>query len=127
MALRTSAAPPVVNATASGAVSGLILFLFLTLIERYVFTAHDTARYGLLSMLIGGAVIGAVFGAIVGLVVALTRSLPAGVGVGAVLFAIMKFMIIGVAGGFGVLAIIIGLIYGAVLGWVVATSAVKAL
>ncbi len=127
MAQRTSSAPPAVNATVSGAASGLILFLIVALIQRFVFPGHDAPRYGLVATLVGAAVMGGVFGAVVGVVVAVTRSIPAGIGVGAVLFAAMKFAVIGVAGGFTLLAVATGLIYGAIFGWAVATSAVKAL
>jgi hypothetical protein len=127
MAQRVSSAPPAINATLSGAASGLILFLIVALIEHFFFSGHQAPRYGLAATLIGAAVIGGVFGAVVGLIVAMTRSMPAGIGVGAVLFAAMKFTVIGVAGGFTILAVVTGLIYGAIFGWAVATSALKAL
>jgi hypothetical protein len=122
-----ASAPPAANATVSGALTGLIVFLIVAVVERFVFPGHGAPRYSLLITLVGAAGMGALFGAIVGLVVAVTQSIPAGIGTGAVLFALLKFSIIGVAGGFTVMAVGVGLIYGAILGWAVSASAAKSL
>ena len=126
MATRTSTSPRA-SGIISGAVSGLVMFVVILLMDHFFFSSRETRQYGLVAALIGAGVAGAVFGAIVGLVVVQTRSMPAGVATGAVLFALLKLAAIGAAGAFSVGAVIFGLIYGAVFGWAVTGSVVKAM
>lgn len=127
MASRSSASPAT-NGIASGAVSGLLMFIVIVLIDHFIFSGRETKQYGLMPALIGAAIAGVIFGAIVGVVVVMTRSLPAGVITGAVLIAILKLVDIGGAGGgFAAMAIVFGLLYGAIFGWAVASSVVKSL
>lgn len=127
MAVQSSASKPTLSAVASGALSGAIVFMGIILIDHFLFTSRETARYGLPMTLIGAGILGVAFGAVVGLVLAMTRSMPAGIVAGAVLFALVKLMVIGFIGAFTVAAIVFGLIYGAIFGWCVAGSAAKAL
>lgn len=127
MAVQTQSSKPTLSAVGSGAVSGVILFVVLILIDHFVFASRETGRYGLTASLISAAVMGIVFGAIVGLVVALTRSMPAGIVAGAILFALAKVLVLGTTGAMTAFAIVFGLIYGALFGWGVAASAMKAL
>jgi len=127
MVVQSSANKPTLSAIASGALSGVIIFMAIILIDHFFFTSRETARYGLPTSLVSAGVLGAVFGAVVGSVLAMTRSMPAGILTGAVLFALVKVMVIGFIGAFTVAAIIFGLIYGAIFGWCVASSAAKAM
>jgi len=121
-------APSKISAAAaglvSGAVYGLIVFIIIVLLDHFVFRTPSGTRYGLLSMLIGGAVLGVLFGAIIGLATALSGSVPAGVVIGAILLAGVKLID---AGRYQTLALVMGAVYGALLGWAVANGVAKSL
>lgn len=123
----TTSGKPTASAVVSGAVSGLVMFAVIVLIDHFFFDSSETARYGLMMTLLIAGVAGAVFGAVVGMVVASTRSMPAAIATGALLFAGLKLLAVGAAGGISAAAVVFGLIYGAVFGWAVASSAVKAM
>jgi hypothetical protein len=127
MARPARAASSAVNAIVAAAVSGLMLLAIFVLLDHFVFSGRETAAHGLLPTLIGACVVGAVLGAIVGAIVAFTHSMPLAIGVGALVFAGLKVMAIGVPGTIGILGILFSLLYGAAFGWVAAGSAAKAI
>jgi len=116
----------------SGAVAGaiygaIVLLVFITL-DRMAFGGSESRGLSFLAAAALAAVSGAVFGAIVGLVTAAAGSVGAGVGAGALLLGIFKaagISLAGFGGGFALLALLAGLVYGALLGWVVASSVIK--
>jgi len=120
-------ASPIITGLVSGAFSGLIVLAVIVLVDHFIFSGRESARYGLVPTLIGAGIIGAGVGAVVGAVVVLSGSAPAGIAAGAVIFALLRLIGMGMMGGWTVLAVFMGLIYGALFGWAVASSVTKAL
>jgi len=116
-------ASPMVTALVSGAISGLIVLAVIVLVDHFIFSGRESARYGLVATLISAGIVGAGVGA----VVVLSGSAPAGIAAGAVIFALIRLIGMGMMGGWTVLAVFMGLIYGALFGWAVASSVTKAL
>ena len=110
------------NGALAGALYGAIFGLASTLAAR--FTGRG-GEMGLVAALAIGVGAGAVEGAIVGIVVIFSRSVPAGIATGAVVEALVKLTAMSALGlwwGFTALGIVISLVFGAVFGWVVASS-----
>jgi riboflavin transporter FmnP len=115
---------PVVAGAVAGAVSGLIVLLVFVLINHFIFSGDETRRYGLVATLVGAGALGICFGAVIGVVVGLSGSMAIGIAAGAIAMAAIRLV---AAGEFAVLNLIMGLIYGAIFGWVVASGVGKSL
>ncbi len=119
-----SAPQPILTGAVAGAVSGLVAFLVLVLVDHFIFSGNETHQYGLPATLVGAGLLGLVFGALIGAAVALTGNILICIITGAIIMAVVRLI---AAHGFDMLNLIMGLVYGAVFGWIVASGVARSL
>jgi len=123
--IKRKASPAALAASGAlaGAINGAIIMAIFAVIDRLF-----TGMGAWLPIVIGGLISGAVLGALVGLLTVLSHSLPIGLAAGALVFAMIHgvgLSVLRYGGGFSLMAVFFGLLYGGVFGWLVAGSTLK--
>lgn len=113
----------------TGALYGAIFLVVLMVIDRALgrnWGIVTRLNYpSLIPLIIGGGMLGAVLGAIIGSATAVTANPSVGIGVSVGLWALMLLIIFtraGVSGTPLILGLALSAVYGAVMGWAVATQ-----
>jgi hypothetical protein len=119
---------------ASGAVAGAlycsVLLTTYILVDRWFFDGSESAGLGLVGAILSAGVAGAVLGALIGAATMMARATGAGIAAGEIVLGVGKGAGVSLSGygsGFVAFGLAVGMVYGALIGWVVSTSVMKSI
>jgi hypothetical protein len=119
-----------VKSPLAGAIIGIITFLIFGVVDRLFSSKEAFLGNSWIQMLLGAIILGAVVGAIVGAVVDKTRNRGMGIIAGAIFVSLIHgfgVTMLGLRGGFRILALIWGAIYGAIASLIIASSILQSI